>query len=249
MIVPDTTKSRDNGNHAHRVAFDIAGRAVSRTHRSCRLRARGTILSSCWRGRLSEPIDPSEDAGVVRILVSGEASIDRLARQTDVTPCQPFLPVRLSARTSPANAVSPGASSRSRWASSPASEATREPWNSSFRRWSKQGRSGLRPGSPSGFRIRAASTSSNPVTPNLELPFNRSNAGVHMGNAGSKDSIAMNGGPDDLYPAGPAAYLNRSSAIASATSLVGRSSASARAKISLSVPSIRCSLARAASMS
>ena len=248
MIVPDATKSRDNGNHAHRVAFDIAGRAVSRTHRSCRLRARGTILSSCWRGRLSEPIDPSEDAGVVRILVSGEASIDRLARQTGYA-----MPAVLAGPPVGQNIAcrcgQPGASSRSRQASSPASEVTGEPFYSSFSRRLKQGRSGLRSDSPSGFRIRAASTSSNPVTPNIESAFKRSNAGVHMGNAGSKDSKAMNSGPDNFYPAGPAAYLNRSSAIASATSLVGRSSASARAKISLSVPSIRCSLARAASMS
>ena len=45
------------------VAFDIAGRAVSRTHRSCRLHAWGTILSSCWEGRRSEPIDSAEDVG------------------------------------------------------------------------------------------------------------------------------------------------------------------------------------------
>ena len=45
------------------VAFDIAGRAVSRTHRSCRLQALGTIVSSCWEGRRSEPIDSAEDVG------------------------------------------------------------------------------------------------------------------------------------------------------------------------------------------
>ena len=47
----------------HMVAFDIAGRAVSRTHWSCRLHACGTILASCWEGRRSEPIDPAEDVG------------------------------------------------------------------------------------------------------------------------------------------------------------------------------------------
>ena len=54
-----------------------------------------------------------ETVGVVHILVSGEASIDRLAKQTDDA-MPPFLPVRLSARTSPANTVSPRASSSSR---------------------------------------------------------------------------------------------------------------------------------------
>ena len=61
---------------------------------------------------------------------------------------------------------------------------TLEPWNSSFSRRSKQGRSGLRSASPSGFHIRAASTSSNPMTPNIESAFRRSNAEVHLGNSG-----------------------------------------------------------------
>ena len=45
------------------VAFDIAGRAVSRTQRSCRLHACGTILSSCWEGCRSEPVDTAQDVG------------------------------------------------------------------------------------------------------------------------------------------------------------------------------------------
>ena len=45
------------------VAFDVAGRAVSRTPWFCRLQACGTILVSCWEGRRSEPIDPAADVG------------------------------------------------------------------------------------------------------------------------------------------------------------------------------------------
>ena len=66
----------------------------------------------------------------------------------------------------------------------PASEVTREPCYSSFSRRSKQGRSGLRSDSPSGFHIRTPSTSSNPMTPNIESAFKGSNAEVHLGNAG-----------------------------------------------------------------
>jgi len=54
---------------------------------------------------------------------------------------RPFRPVRGSASTSAASAVRPSASSSSRKASSPASEVTVVPWNSSFNRRSKATRS------------------------------------------------------------------------------------------------------------
>jgi hypothetical protein len=59
------------------------------------------------RGITPEPV------GVVHVLVSGEPSKTDWRRRP-TAPCQPFLPVRLSARTSPASAVRPKASSSSR---------------------------------------------------------------------------------------------------------------------------------------
>src|SRR3954451_1100911 len=57
---------------------------------------------------------------------------------------RPFAPVRVSVRTSPAVSLRPRASSSSRQASSPPSDVTFVPWNSSLRR-----RSNTRPRAPS----------------------------------------------------------------------------------------------------
>src|SRR5829696_6095069 len=67
-----------------------------------------------------------------------------------------FWPVLVSARTSPARSVRPRASSRSRKASSPASDVTFEPWSSSLRRWSKA--------------TRRAAPSASPAAPSISSP-------------------------------------------------------------------------------
>src|SRR3954467_4531124 len=64
-----------------------------------------------------------------------------------------FWPVLVSARTSPARSVRPRASSRSRTGSSPASDVTFDPWNSSLRRASNSTRRAALSASPTALAM------------------------------------------------------------------------------------------------
>src|SRR4051812_28885054 len=88
--------------------------------------------------------------GAARLLAVGRADAgvhvqhDPLTGRRACTTSIPFAPVRVSVRTSPAVSLRPRASSSSRQASSPPSDVTFVPWNSSLRR-----RSNTRPRAPS----------------------------------------------------------------------------------------------------
>ena len=88
------------------------------------------------RGITPEPV------GVVDILVAGETPIDGLAKEAD--DAVPAVPARAGyprARRPPVRSARARRPVRDKRAT-PASEVTRDPWNSSFRRRSKRGRSG-----------------------------------------------------------------------------------------------------------
>ena len=93
-----------------------------------------------------------QPVGVVHVLISGETSIDGLTQQSDnVVPAvlaRPAVSQDIARQGDEAKGV----------IEFPIGEQTgvrRDPWNSSFRRWSKQGRRGRRSDSPSRFRIRS----------------------------------------------------------------------------------------------
>src|SRR5918994_943021 len=115
----------------------------------CTVSHRATTDDPAHGGISAKPV------GIVDVLVPGEPP------KTDWRSCaisvwRLFWPVRVSARTSPARSVRPRASSRSRTGSSPASDVTFEPWNSSLRRWSKT--------------TRRAAPSASPAAPSMSSP-------------------------------------------------------------------------------
>jgi hypothetical protein len=91
--------------------------------------------------------------GVVDVLVAGQSPEDGLPQKTDKG--MPAIPprARIGEDIARAMALRPRASSSSRYASNPASEVMREPWNSSFTRRSKSSLREPSPASPVGFAI------------------------------------------------------------------------------------------------
>ena len=70
--------------------------------------------------------------GVVHVLITSQAA-EHDCRNNPANACRPFLPVRALASVSLAIAVSPSASSSSRYANNPASDVTTDPRNCTIR--------------------------------------------------------------------------------------------------------------------
>src|SRR4051794_25967858 len=90
----------------------------------------------------------------------------------------------MSVRASPARSVRPSASSRSRNGSNPASDVTREPWNSSFRRGSKATRRTALLSSPAAPSMSGPADTTTPLKDNRNSGFQVAASYAHLGNAG-----------------------------------------------------------------
>ena len=115
----------------------------------------GAIHNGAHRGIMGETI------GVVHVFIPVKAAEHGLAKQAG----QQVPGVPASATLAPARSVSPSASSNSRYASNPASEVIRVPWNSSLRRRSKSTRRDPSSASPVGCDIADHSTPCNTLNP------------------------------------------------------------------------------------